>query len=115
MLHLGKHPVKHMKVMGTVKVDEEGEYIPPTRFQTVMTMCLRSFFGVGNFALYIWSLNMIPLALATILFNLAPFWTSLLAYFVNGEAIFPVEYAAMAICFSLVVCMTLIGGQEKDD
>jgi len=71
-------------------------------------MCCRSLFGVGNFVLYIWVMKMIPLALATILFNLAPFWTSLLGYFINGENIYVFEYIAMGICLILVVCLTLV-------
>ena len=74
----------------------------------VLTVCLRSAFGVGTFILYNWGLTMVPLALCVILFNLAPFWTSLLAKLVNDEHIFKLEYLAMIICFGLVICLTLL-------
>lgn len=70
-------------------------------------MCLRSLFGVLNFVLYIWVTKMIPIALATILFNLAPFWTSFMGYFINGEQIYMFQYFAMAVCLVLIVCLTL--------
>ena len=87
---------------------------PATNGQRALTMCLRSLFGVGNFTLYIWVMKMIPLALATILFNLAPFWTSLLGYFINGEKIFVFEYIAMGVCLILVVCLTLVKDAPSD-
>jgi drug/metabolite transporter (DMT)-like permease len=51
---------------------------------------------------------MIPLALATIIFNLAPFWTSILGYFVLGDPIYKIEFVAMAICLALVIYMTVM-------
>ena len=76
-------------------------------------MFARSFFGVGTFILYTWSLENIPIALASILFNLAPFWTSILAFFLNDEKIFAVEYFAMGICFSLIICLTVINPEAN--
>jgi len=100
MRMIPRQPCKHLRVKG---LDDQ----PPTKFLAVLTMCARSFFGVTDFVLYIWGVSLVPLALATILFNLAPFWTSILAYFINGEKIYPLEYLAMGICFSLVICLTL--------
>ena len=57
--------------------------------------------------LYNLALTMIPLALATIIFNLAPFWTAILGYFVLGDPIYKIEFVAMAVCLALVVYMTL--------
>ena len=98
---LGKQPCRDLQARGV-------NGLPATNFQRTVTMCCRSLFGVGNFVLYIWVMKMIPLALATILFNLAPFWTSLLGYFINGENIYVFEYIAMGICLILVVCLTLV-------
>jgi drug/metabolite transporter (DMT)-like permease len=78
-------------------------------------MCGRSFFGVGTFILYTWSLENIPIALASILFNLSPFWTSILAFLLNDEKILAVEFFAMGICFVLIICMTTIGPKEAKE
>jgi drug/metabolite transporter (DMT)-like permease len=58
---------------------------------------------------------MIPIALATILFNLAPFWTSFMGYFINGERIYMFQYFAMAICLVLIVCLTLTKDSPSTD
>ena len=50
---------------------------------------------------------MVPMYIAVILFNLAPFWTSLLAHWINDEPIVKLEYLAMAICFACIVGMTI--------
>ena len=50
---------------------------------------------------------MVPLSIVIILTNLAPFWSSILGYFINKEPIIRIEYIAMAICFSCVVGITL--------
>jgi len=50
---------------------------------------------------------MVPMYISVILFNLAPFWTSLLAFWINGEPIVKLEYVAMAICFLCIIGMTI--------
>jgi drug/metabolite transporter (DMT)-like permease len=99
-----RQPCKHLRVKS---IDER----PPSKLLSVLTMCARSFFGVSDFVLYIWGVSLVPLALATILFNLAPFWTSILAYLINGEKIYPLEYLAMGLCFGMVICLTLFSGE----
>ena len=66
-------------------------------------LALRTIIGYSNFIIYIAALTMIPLFLAVIIHNLAPFWTSLLAYFINKEPIIKFEYAALLICFICVI------------
>ena len=97
---LGKKPCRDLQARGIGG-------LPATDGQRALTMCLRSLFGVLNFVLYIWVTKMIPIALATILFNLAPFWTSFMGYFINGEKIYIFQYFAMAVCLVLIVCLTL--------
>ena len=58
---------------------------------------------------------MIPLAYATILFNLAPFWTSILAYFINGEQIYKLEFVAMTVTLGCIIAMTLTGSKSEDE
>ena len=68
---------------------------------------LRTILGTANFMLSIWVLTMVPLSIVIILTNLAPFWTSVLGYYINKEPIIKYEYLAMAICFTCVVAITL--------
>ena len=76
---------------------------------------LRTFLGSMNFMLAIWVLTMVPLYLAIILNNLAPFWTSLLANWIRGEPIYLLEYGAMIICFLCVIGITLIRDFEDPE
>jgi drug/metabolite transporter (DMT)-like permease len=67
----------------------------------------RTFFGLAYLALVLISVLYIPLSLATVVVYLQPFWTSILAFFVNKESISPVEIVGMVICFAGVVGLTL--------
>jgi drug/metabolite transporter (DMT)-like permease len=67
----------------------------------------RANIAAAFFLLYTLSLTLIPLGLAVIIVNLAPFWTALLAHCFNKEEISKLEIFAMAVCFSCVVGMTL--------
>jgi drug/metabolite transporter (DMT)-like permease len=49
----------------------------------------------------------LPLGLTYVLFNMAPFWASLLGYWINHEPIIKQEYLAMFICFVCVIGMAL--------
>jgi drug/metabolite transporter (DMT)-like permease len=42
-----------------------------------------------------------------IIFQTNPFWTSILAYFINKERIAPFEYIAMVLCFCGVMSIAL--------
>jgi len=64
---------------------------------------LRSLFGVSTFVLGTWALTIIPLSLQTILFNLNPFWCSILGYLINGEKVARLEYICMAVAFLGVI------------
>jgi drug/metabolite transporter (DMT)-like permease len=75
---------------------------------------MRSFFGLTNFAMYTVGLLFLPLALNTVLYNMAPFWASLLGLWINREPIIKLEYLAMGVCFVCVVGMTL-GAQTSSE
>ena len=67
--------------------------------------------AVGSFLLYTYSLTILPLGMVVIFLNLAPFWTTLLAHFINGEKVSYIEISAMVICFTCILGMTL----QKDN
>jgi drug/metabolite transporter (DMT)-like permease len=50
---------------------------------------------------------LIPLSLHIILWQTSPFWTVVLAYFINKEPIQKIEYLAMSLCFAGVVAIAL--------
>jgi drug/metabolite transporter (DMT)-like permease len=57
---------------------------------------------------------MLPMALVMILYNTAPFWTSLLGLWVNGEQISKLEYVAIGLCFLLIIGTATLGKGEPD-
>ena len=59
------------------------------------------------FMAYTQSLTLIPIGMAVIILNMAPFWTTLLGRVFNQEKIFLLELLGMVICFSCIVALTL--------
>jgi drug/metabolite transporter (DMT)-like permease len=59
------------------------------------------------FMAYTQSLTLIPIGMAVIILNMAPFWTTLLGRVFNKEKIFLVEILGMFICFSCIIALTL--------
>lgn len=55
--------------------------------------------------MFTYSLTMIPLSISMMIFQTAPFWTTILGYFINSEPIRRVEYIAMGLCFIGVVAI----------
>lgn len=53
------------------------------------------------------SVSLLPLSLHMIIYQTSPFWTSILAFWLNGERIQMFEYFAMALCFLGVVAIAL--------
>jgi len=68
-----------------------------------------SFLGVG-FGIYL-----MPLMHNQILFNLAPFWLFLLAYFVLGEKMGPFQIVALVLCFACVVVMSVAKPVDQEE
>jgi drug/metabolite transporter (DMT)-like permease len=56
---------------------------------------------------------MLPLGIAVLIVYMSPFWTSVLAYFFNGEPIYRKEYMSMAVCFIGVIGITFGGRHEE--
>ena len=53
------------------------------------------------------AIKLLPLSIAVILMNLAPFWCSLLGNYFNAEPIYKIEFMAMALCFVCIIGFTL--------
>lgn len=51
-------------------------------------------------------LTMIPFSLIVIIFQTAPFWTSILSFYVNGEKIMFNEMVGMGLCFMAIILIT---------
>ncbi len=67
----------------------------------------RGLTGQLCFFLFLISVSLLPLSLHMIIYQTSPFWTSILAYWLNGEKVQMVEYFAMALCFTGVVAIAL--------
>ena len=77
-------------------------------------VAMRSLLGTSGFLGITITLMLIPLSLNAILFNLSPFWISILAWIVNKDKMSIVEIVAMVLCFLGVIGITF-GGQDKDE
>ena len=53
--------------------------------------------------------------MSAVVINLAPFWTAVLAYFINKEAITIFEIVSMLVCFMCVVGLTLSSTEDNKD
>jgi len=73
---------------------------------------IRGIIGSMCFMLYTFAVTKLPLSLLMIIFQTSPFWTSILAYFINNERIYKLEYASMALCF-LGVCVVAFAKDQK--
>ena len=74
-------------------------------------MLWRMITGQANFFLMNVAVIFAPISLVMVCWTMAPFWISIIAYFINGERIIPLEVLSMIICFSMVVIITT---QSKD-
>jgi multidrug transporter EmrE-like cation transporter len=75
---------------------------------------LRSICGITCFIFITWAISLAPLTLVYVLFNTAPFWGSILGYWVNNEPIIALEYAAMVICFVAILGVTFGGTKDEE-
>lgn len=50
------------------------------------------------FVLFMTSVSLLPLSLHMIIYQTSPFWTSILAYFLNKESIQGFEFVGMVLC-----------------
>jgi len=82
---------------------------------SVKFMATRAFFGISYLVAVLTAVIFIPLSLSVVVVYLQPFWTSILAYFINGEPISAVEIIAMLVCFAAVVGLTLSATEEKGE
>ena len=77
------------------------------QLRLILTRC---FLGQGYFCLFLLSATLLPLSLHMIIFQTAPFWTTILSMLFNREKVFCYEYVAMFLCFCGVVCMSQPSG-----
>lgn len=66
---------------------------------------VRSFLGLITYTTLLMGVMLLPIFLANIVLNTAPFWTSLLAYVVLGEEVKKVEIICMIGCFVGVIVL----------
>lgn len=67
--------------------------------------------GSVNFMLGIACTTIVPITVSCLLFNMTPFWTILLGYWVNGEPLMKIDFVAMIVCFFCVAGIIL--GKEN--
>ena len=70
-------------------------------------MVIRSLLGTWGFILWFYIITMMPLTLATVIFQTNPFWMTILAICFLQEKIMIVEIIAMVLSFGGVIMVTL--------
>ena len=68
---------------------------------------VRTLTGQANFVLLNIAAPLAPLALIMVFWQTAPFWVSVVAFFILRERIFPLEILGMVICFTGVIVIAL--------
>jgi drug/metabolite transporter (DMT)-like permease len=84
--------------------------IPKGKYKYV---CILTVFALSNFFTFMYTTRLLPLLILSLVGNLAPFWTSVLGYFVNGDRVLYVEFGAMVFCFLCIVGMALTKSAEN--
>lgn len=70
---------------------------------------LMSYIGI------VFGLPLVPLIVMSTIFQTAPFWASILGYFVIGETISCFEIIAMFASFGGIICICISSRQHADD
>ena len=65
------------------------------------------FFGLANFYLLNSAVTMAPLALVMVIWQMNPFWITIIAYFLLSEQIILIELIGIFISFGAVVMIAL--------
>jgi drug/metabolite transporter (DMT)-like permease len=78
--------------------------IPPGEKKT---MFIRAAVGTFGFVSYVYCIKYLPLGLLMIIYNTAPFWSSLLSFLFLGETLQKYEVIAMILGFSGIVIVAL--------
>lgn len=85
-----------------------------SRSEWVKLLVLRSLAGHACFMTFQYSFIFAPVSLLALIFQTNPFFTSILAYFVNGEVIQRFELVGMILCF-LGICLLGNAVKNKQD
>lgn len=95
--------------LGTVRASGKHIFndVPRKNWCILLVRCCT---GTVGFTCLVHSLKMIPLFISTIIINISPFISSLLAYFTLGDKVTKREICLMTGCFSGVVALALAKG-----
>ena len=78
-------------------------------------MILRCVIDLCGYIGIIFGVPMVPLIVMSTIFQTAPFWASILGYFVLGETISCFEIVAMILSFGGMICICVSSTQHDDD
>ena len=71
------------------------------------TLFFRCLAGQLGFAFINLSVMFAPISLQMVTNSTSSFWISVIAFFLHGEPIYQLEIISMAICFAMVVVITI--------
>ena len=101
--------INFISSIGTVRYHKKHiiNDVPSKFWKLLLVRCL---IGTVGYASFIYCLKFIPLFICTIIMNTAPFVTSVMGYFVNGEKITKVEIIFMLGAFGGIILLSLTKG-----
>jgi drug/metabolite transporter (DMT)-like permease len=67
---------------------------------------VRIIFGLTSFCCFTFCIGLLPLSLLMVLVQTNPFWTAVLAYFLNNELLSKLEIVGMLISFMGVMTIS---------
>ena len=76
---------------------------------------LRCVLDLTSYIGIVFGLPLVPLIVMSTIFQTAPFWASILGYFVIGETISCFEIIAMFASFGGIICICISSRQHADD
>jgi len=76
-------------------------------------MLIRVSVGLVGFVCYVYSIKYLPLGLMMIIYNTAPFWSSLLSYLFLGESLHRYEVICMLLGFLGIVIVALSKHEDE--
>ena len=70
-------------------------------------MHFRNFIGILGFTSLLYAAKNLPIFISQTIFNIAPFWTAIMSYFINKERLTSTTFICMIGCFIGVIILSL--------
>ena len=104
------HALIVVKCVGVPIYGPELSENPHTRKMLLLRSCV----GVIGFGSFVFAIARLPIGVINIIGSTKPFWSSILAYFVLGEAVYGLEIVFMVCSFGGILLIAIASLQNED-